>query len=83
MESLEAALWAFHNTDNFADGASMAVNLGEDSDTTGAVYGQIAGAYYGASRIPRQWLNSLAHRDLIIDFADRLYDSRPFSISGL
>jgi ADP-ribosylglycohydrolase len=83
VESLEAALWAFHHTDNFADGASMAVNLGEDSDTTGAVYGQIAGAYYGASRIPRQWLNSLAHRDLIIDFADRLYDSRPFSISGL
>ena len=79
VESLEAALWAFHHTDNFADGASMAVNLGEDSDTTAAVYGQIAGAHYGASKIPRNWLNTLAHRDLIIDFADRIYDLRPLS----
>jgi ADP-ribosylglycohydrolase len=79
VESLEAALWAFHNSDNFADGLSRAVNLGEDSDTTGAVYGQIAGAFYGAHTIPRQWLNSLAHRDLIIDYADRIYDLRPLA----
>ncbi|CAI8003393.1 ADP-ribosylarginine hydrolase Tri1 [Geodia barretti] len=79
VESLEAALWAFHNSDSFADGLSMAVNLGEDSDTTGAVYGQVAGAFYGAHTIPQKWLNTLAHRDLIIDFADRLYDLRPLS----
>lgn len=77
VESLEAALWAFHNTDNFADGACMAVNLGDDADTTGAVYGQIAGAYYGASEIPSHWIDVLAHRNLITDFADRLYDLRP------
>ena len=77
VESLEAALWAFHNSDNFADGACLAVNLGEDADTTGAVYGQIAGAYYGASEIPERWIEALAHRNLITDFADRLYDLRP------
>ena len=81
VESLEAALWAFHNTDNFADGARMAVNLGDDADTTGAVYGQIAGAFYGQSGIPRHWVDTLAQRDLIIDFADRLYDLRPLSYS--
>ena len=83
VESLEAALWAFHHTGSFADGATMAVGLGEDSDTTAAVYGQIAGAFYGASRIPRSWVNALAHRDLIIDFADRIYDSRPLSQSDI
>ena len=77
VESLEAALWAFHNSDNFADGARLAVNLGDDADTTGAVYGQIAGAYYGASQIPAHWLEALAHRNLISDFADQLFDLRP------
>ena len=52
VESLEAALWAFHRSDSFAEGALLAVNLGDDADTTGAVYGQIAGAFYGESAIP-------------------------------
>ena len=77
VESLEAALWAFHHTDNFADGACMAVNLGEDSDTTAAVYGQIAGAFYGANEIPTRWANAVVRKDLIIDFADQLYHLRP------
>jgi ADP-ribosyl-[dinitrogen reductase] hydrolase len=50
--SLEAALWAFAKSTCFEDGALLAVNLGEDADTTGAVYGQIAGAYYAADSIP-------------------------------
>jgi ADP-ribosylglycohydrolase len=79
VESLEAALWAFYNSDNFADGASLAVNLGEDSDTTGAVYGQIAGAFYGANAIPRNWVSVLARRNLIVDFADQIYDLRPLA----
>ena len=77
VESLEAALWAFHHADTFADGACMAVSLGEDSDTTAAVYGQIAGAFYGASAIPKRWVSVLAHKDLITDFADQIYHSRP------
>jgi ADP-ribosylglycohydrolase len=73
VRTLEAALWAFHRTDNFRDGALMVVNLGEDSDTTGAVYGQLAGAYYGEEGIPAGWLAKLAKRDAVEDFADRLH----------
>jgi ADP-ribosylglycohydrolase len=72
VRSLEAALWAFHRSSSFEDGALMAVNLGNDADTTGAIYGQIAGAYYGESGIPGPWLSVLAQRDLIESFADRL-----------
>ncbi len=77
IDSLEAALWAFHHSDNFADGARLAVNLGDDADTTGAVYGQIAGAYYGESGIPEHWRDTLAMGETIIDFATQLYELRP------
>lgn len=72
VKSLEAALWAFHRSDNFRDGALLAVNLGDDADTTGAVYGQLAGAYYGEKGIPDEWLTKLAHRELIGSWADKL-----------
>ena len=52
VATLEAALWAFHHTENFRNGALRVVNLGDDADTTGAVYGQLAGAYYGVEAIP-------------------------------
>jgi ADP-ribosylglycohydrolase len=73
IHTLEAALWAFHKTDNFRDGALLVVNLGEDADTTGAVYGQIAGAYYGAEGIPAEWRAKLAMRDLIEQRAAELH----------
>ena len=74
VESLEAALWAFHKTDTYKDGALLAVNLGDDADTTGAVYGQLAGAYYGEAGIPAEWRSLLAMRDKIEETADRLYE---------
>ncbi len=73
VRSLEAAMWAFHITDSFREGALMAVNLGDDADTTGAVYGQIAGAFYGEVGIPKPWRRKLAHRLLIEHFAERLF----------
>ena len=73
VQSLEAALWAFYHSGGFADGALLAVNLGEDADTTGAVYGQLAGAYYGAAGIPADWRAKLTRRDEIEALADRLY----------
>jgi ADP-ribosylglycohydrolase len=73
VKSLEAALWAFHTTDNYRDGAIAAVNLGDDADTAGAIYGQLAGAHYGVDAIPREWLDVLAQRDLIEGFADGLH----------
>ena len=55
VRSLEAALWAFHHGSDFREGCLMAANLGDDADTTAAVYGQLAGAYYGEQWIPEQW----------------------------
>jgi ADP-ribosyl-[dinitrogen reductase] hydrolase len=75
VASLEAALWAFHKSDDFRTGALLAVNLGDDADTTGAVYGQLAGAYYGEAGIPAEWRAKLAMRDTIEGFADKLYEA--------
>jgi ADP-ribosyl-[dinitrogen reductase] hydrolase len=51
----------------------MAVNLGDDADTIGAVYGQLAGAFYGETGIPTRWLSKLAHNEKIIEMADDIY----------
>ncbi len=72
VQSLEAALWAFHATDSFREGTLKVVNLGRDADTTGAIYGQVAGALYGESGIPSTWLHALAKRSLLVYFADEL-----------
>jgi ADP-ribosylglycohydrolase len=52
VKSLEAALWAFYKTDSFREGALLAVNLGNDADITGAIYGQLAGSFYGMEGNP-------------------------------
>lgn len=72
VDALEAALWAFHTTDNFRDGALAAVNLGDDADTTGAIYGQLAGAYYGVDAIPDAWRKKLVDVNYIRQQADAL-----------
>lgn len=74
IHTLEAALWAVDGTDSFEDALVLAVNLGDDADSVGAVTGQLAGALYGLSGIPAQWLEPLAWRDRIIGMADRLLD---------
>ncbi len=75
VRTLEAALWAFYHTDNFEKGALKVVNLGDDADTTGAVYGQIAGAFYGLSSIPLHWQKKL-YRALDMEvMAETLYNS--------
>jgi len=71
VDCLEAALWAFHRSDSFKDGALLAVNPGEDAHTTGAVYGQIAGAFYGEQGIPNAWRSRLAYRELIERYAEQ------------
>lgn len=73
VQSLEAALWAFHKSSTFEDGCLLAVNLGNDADTTAAIYGQIAGAYYGIEGIPITWRERIAYRDLIDKIAIDLY----------
>ena len=65
VSSLEAALWAFVNANDFREAVLRAVNLGDDADTTGAVCGQFAGAYWGESGIPAKWLTDLARKDML------------------
>jgi len=75
VSTLDAALWAFHTTDSFEEGMIAAVNLGGDADSIGAVYGQIAGLYYGLDAIPERWLAGIKDRakieKLIDDFLKR------------
>ena len=71
-ETLEAALWAVGRTGTFRNAVILAVNLGEDADTVGAVTGQLAGAIYGAGAIPRGWLDELKMRDQITRAGERL-----------
>lgn len=72
LDALEAALRVFARTRNFREGALQAVNLGGDADVTGSVYGQLAGAYYGAAAIPVTWRAAILRRELIEGLADRL-----------
>ncbi len=72
VDSLEAALWCFWHTGSFTDAVLQAANLGDDADTTAAVCGQFAGAYYGEHGIPARWLERLAMRDEITRLADGL-----------
>ncbi len=69
-------LWCVSTTDSFEEALILAVNLGHDADTVGAVTGQIAGAFYGASAIPARWLAPLAWRERIEHLADRLVATR-------
>jgi ADP-ribosyl-[dinitrogen reductase] hydrolase len=71
-QSLEAALWAFYHGNTFAEGCLLAVHLGDDADTTGAVYGQIAGAYYGYKAIPLPWKDKISECDLILQMTEKL-----------
>lgn len=72
VDSLEAALWCFYNTGDLQGAILAATNLGDDADTTAAVCGQVAGAYYGMSGIPAGWLEKLTMREEIVSLADRL-----------
>jgi len=74
VRSLEAALWAFYKSTNFKDGLLLGVNLGGDADTTGAIYGQIAGAFYGVKSIPPSWKEKLAMRELMENISSQMED---------
>lgn len=65
VQSLEAALWAFHDASSFEAAVLKAVNLGDDADTTGAVAGQFAGAFWGESGIPATFRDGLARYDML------------------
>jgi ADP-ribosyl-[dinitrogen reductase] hydrolase len=72
VDSLRAALWCFSQTDSYSAAVLRAANLGDDADTTAAVCGQLAGAFYGEREIPAEWRARLALRDEIVSLAERL-----------
>lgn len=75
VQSLEAALWCFHHTGSYAEAVLKAANLGDDADTTAAIVGQLAGAYYGVRAIPEHWLERLHEGEEIAALADRLLEA--------
>ncbi len=72
VHTLEAAVWCLLTYDTYAATVLAAVNLGDDTDTTGAVAGGLAGLAYGEAAIPADWLAVLARRADIEDLAARL-----------
>lgn len=72
LHSLEASIWCLLNTDNYKEATLKAVNLGEDTDTTAAITGGVAGLLYGFDTIPENWVEQLARKEDIDDLAGRL-----------
>jgi ADP-ribosylglycohydrolase len=73
LHSLEASLWCFLNSESYAEAVLKAVNLGEDTDTTGAITGGIAGIYYGYENIPEEWIAELVKKDDIEKLCEKLH----------
>ena len=65
VDSLEAAIWCVLNTKSYEECVLKAVNLGEDTDTVGAIAGGLAGALYGYDAIPEKWINTLIKKEMI------------------
>jgi ADP-ribosyl-[dinitrogen reductase] hydrolase len=72
LHSLEASLWCLLNSDTYEETVLKAVNLGEDTDTTAAIAGGLAGLLYGYESIPEEWINVLARKEDISDLCDKL-----------
>ena len=64
-DSLEASFWCLLTTDNFRDALIRAVNLGDDTDTIGAITGGMAGLAYGMESVPDSWMNALRKKEII------------------
>jgi ADP-ribosyl-[dinitrogen reductase] hydrolase len=77
VDTLEAALWAVWNTDNFKDAILLAANLGDDADSVAATAGQIAGALYGVSGMPEEWVRNVAWSEHIQNLAQQLFERAP------
>lgn len=76
VDTLEAAIWCFLNTDNYEKCVLKAVNLGEDTDTVAAIAGSIAGLYYGIESIPQKWIDFLPKKEWICMLAKRAVERR-------
>lgn len=77
LHTLEASIWCLMSTENYKDAVLKAVNLGDDTDTTAAVTGGLAGLLYGLNNIPQHWLKQLVRYEDIENLAERLYKKIP------
>lgn len=77
IDTLEAALWAVWHTDNFKDAILLAANLADDADSVAATAGQLAGALYGLSGIPAEWVDKIVDKDRILSMAEELFHLAP------
>jgi ADP-ribosylglycohydrolase len=73
LDTLEAVLWAFFKTESFEEGLVLLVNMGDDADTVGAVFGTLAGAHYGVDNIPAKWLQALQQHAMVCAVFDELW----------
>lgn len=76
IDAFAIALWGLLNFDSFEDGMLAVLRLGGDTDTNGAIYGQLAGAYYGHESIPEEWRNGVYKADELVEIADKLLGIR-------
>lgn len=72
LSVLNTALWAFHLSEDFREGVALASNLSGNPTSSGAVFGALAGAYYGVQGIPQEWRRAILHSDALINLAERL-----------
>lgn len=75
VHSLEAALWCLMRGNNYRESVLMAVNLGDDTDTIGALTGGLAGLHYGLDQVPGEWMDVLVRKDDILELATRFEES--------
>lgn len=75
VESLEASLWCFLTSDSYKEAVLKAVNLGQDTDTTGAITGGLAGLYFGYDTIPIDWVDVIAKKEEILNLCKRFEKS--------
>ncbi len=78
IHTLEASIWCLLNSDTFAEAVLKAVNLGDDTDTTGVVTGGLAGTHYGINAIPEEWISATARKE---DIA-RLYQKFLYALES-
>ena len=78
LHTLEAGIWCLLTTNTYKEAVLKAVNLGEDTDTTAAVTGGLAGLLYGYKNIPVKWINQISRSDDIEELAERLSAGLPF-----
>lgn len=74
IHTLEASIWCLLTTKSYKEAVLKAINLGEDTDTTGAVVGGLAGLFYGIKSIPNEWIDKIARKEDVEELTNKLSD---------